>query len=109
MSLQTWPTAAICRQSPSRGRSALITALARAWRWPRVLDDGVYTTISDIAEAERINRSYVSRVLRLTLLAPDIVERIVDGRNLPGLSELLTPFPIGWEQQRLVLLCAYHA
>ena len=64
----------------------------------------MYASVSDIAEAERINRSYVSRVLRLTLLAPDIIERIVDGRNLPGLSELLTPFPIEWEQQRSVLL-----
>ena len=74
-----------------------------------MLDDGVYASVSDIAEAERINRSYVSRVLRLTLLAPDIIERIVDGRNLPGLSELLTPFPIEWEQQRLVLLRAHPA
>jgi hypothetical protein len=82
----------------------LLKALARAWRWQKLLDDGVYPSISDIAEAERINRSYVSRVLRLTLLAPDIIERIVDGRNLPGLSELLTPFLIEWEQQRSVLL-----
>jgi hypothetical protein len=78
----------------------LVKALARAWRWQRMFDEDVYTSVSDIAEAERINRSYISRVLRLTLLAPDIIERIVDGRNLPGLSELLTPFPIEWEQQR---------
>jgi hypothetical protein len=52
---------------------ALIKALAWAWRWYRMLDDGVYASVSDIAEAERINRSYVSRVLRLTLLAPDRV------------------------------------
>jgi hypothetical protein len=87
----------------------LVKALLRARRWQRMLDEGVYTSVSDIAEAERINRSYVSRVLRLTLLAPDIIERIADGRNLPGLSELLTPFPIEWEQQRSVLLCAYPA
>jgi hypothetical protein len=87
----------------------LIKALARAWGWQRMLDEGVYATVSDIAKAERINRSYVSRVLRLTLLAPDIIERIMDGRNLPGLSELLTPFPIEWEQQRSVLLCPHPA
>jgi hypothetical protein len=87
----------------------LVKALARAWRWQRMLDEGVYGSVSDIAEAELINRSYVSRVLRLTLLAPDIIERIVDGRNLPGVSELLTPFPIEWEQQRSVLLCAHPA
>jgi hypothetical protein len=90
-------------------RRPLVKALARAWRWQRMLDEGVYGSVSDIAEAERINRSYVSRVLRLTLLAPDIIERIVDGRNLPGVSELLTPFPIEWEQQRSVLLCAHPA
>jgi hypothetical protein len=82
---------------------ALVKALTRAWRWQRMLDEGVCTTVRDIAEAERINRSYVSRVLRLTLVAPDIIERIVDGRNLQGLSELLTPFPIEWEQQRSFL------
>ena len=100
---------AIVPSSKPRPDGTLVKALARAWRWQRMLDDGVYGSVSDIAEAERINRSYVSRVLRLTLLAPDIIERIVDRRNLPGLSELLTAFPIEWEQQRLVLLCAHPA
>jgi hypothetical protein len=50
----------------------LVKALARAWRWQRVLDDGVYSSVSDIGDAENISKSYVSRILRLTLLAPDI-------------------------------------
>jgi hypothetical protein len=79
---------------------ALVKALARAWRWQKLLDDGVYTSVTEMAEAEGINRSYVSRVLRLTLLAPDIVERILDGRDPPGLIELLRPLPIEWEKQR---------
>ena len=86
----------IAPTSKPRPDGTLVKALASAWRWQRILDDGVYASVSDIAEAERINRSYVSRVLRLTLLAPDIIERIVDRRNLPGLSELLTAFPIEW-------------
>jgi hypothetical protein len=94
-------------RSKAQPDGTLVKALVRAWRWQRMLDNGVYASVSDIAEAERINRSYVSRVLRLTLVAPDIIERIVDGRNLSGLSELLTPFPIEWEQQRSVLLCAH--
>lgn len=65
-----------------------------------MLDEGVYTSVSDIAEAEQINRSYVSRILRLTLLAPDIVERILDGRDPPGLAELVK-LPIAWHEQRL--------
>jgi hypothetical protein len=52
-------------------------ALARAWRWQRMLDEGVYATVSDIGEAENISKSYVSRMLRLALLAPDIVEEIL--------------------------------
>ena len=78
----------------------LVRALARAWRWQRLLDQGVYNSVSEIADAEAINRSYVSRVLRLTLLAPDVVEHIVNGRDQPGLTELLGPLPIEWEKQR---------
>ena len=89
-----------------RGASAadttLVKALARAFRWRRMLETGRYSTINELAAAEKINSSYVSRLLRLTLLAPDIVEAILDGRQpvemtLPGLME---PFPVEWERQR---------
>jgi len=59
----------------------LVKALARAWRWQRLLDDGGYNSVSDIGDAENISRSYVSRILRLALLAPDIVEAILAGRT----------------------------
>ncbi len=70
----------------------LIKALARAFRWRRMLEGGEFATVQELAAAEKINASYVSRVLRLTLLAPDIVEAILDGRQagemtLPGLME----------------------
>jgi hypothetical protein len=58
-------------------------------------------TVEELAAAEKINSSYVSRVLRLTLLAPDIVEAILDGRQPAKmtLAELMKPFPVSWNQQ----------
>ena len=85
---------------PPRIDNTLIKALARAHRWQRLLEGGEYATLAEMADAERISRSYVSRVLRLTLLAPDIVERILDGRPTAGLPQLLKPFPVEWEWQR---------
>jgi hypothetical protein len=78
----------------------LVKALARAWRWQKLLDDGVYGSVIEIAKSEKLNQSYVSRILRLTLLAPEIVERVLDGRPTAGLAELMKPFPVGWEKQR---------
>ena len=80
----------------------LIKAVARAFRWRRMLETGRYGTIDEIAAAEKINDSYVSRVLRLTLLAPDIVEAILDGRQAEGMTlpGLLKGVPVEWEGQR---------
>jgi hypothetical protein len=78
----------------------LVKALARAWRWQRMLDEGRFASVRELGEAERVSLSYVSRILRLTLLAPDIVERILDGCPAPQLAELMQPFPAEWEKQR---------
>jgi hypothetical protein len=67
---------------PTRADPALVKALARAFRYQRLLDDGRYASISEIAAAERIERGYLGSLLRLTLLAPDIVEAVLDGRRL---------------------------
>lgn len=77
-------------------------ALARAHRWRRMLESGEFATVQDLANAEKINSSYLARVLRLTLLAPDIVEEILDGRQPAGLQleDLLAPFPVEWERQK---------
>jgi hypothetical protein len=88
---------------PPKIDGALVKALARAHRWRRLLEDGQFGTLADLADAERISRSYVCRVLRLTLLAPDIVERILDGRPTAGLAQFLKPFPVEWDRQRDVL------
>src|SRR5205807_8468 len=68
----------------SRGDPTLVKALARAFRWKRLLENGTYASISEMAAAEKIDRGYAGRVLLLTLLAPDTVEAILDGR-LPDL------------------------
>ncbi|MBA3518635.1 MAG: hypothetical protein H0T75_13570 [Rhizobiales bacterium] len=81
--------------------STLVKALARAFRWRRLLEDGAYASCEELAAAERINASYVSRVLRLTLLAPEIVEAVLDGRQALKLTtaQLFRPFPVEWERQ----------
>ena len=61
--------------------SAMVKALARAFRWKRMLDDGRYASISEIADTEKIDRGYVGSILRLTLRAPDIIEAILNGRQ----------------------------
>jgi hypothetical protein len=80
----------------------MVKAIARAHRWKRLLETGRFASIADLAEAEKINPSYLSRVLRLTLLAPDITEAILDGRQPPALQldALLKPFPVEWDAQR---------
>jgi hypothetical protein len=94
---------AVVPTSKPQPNGTLAKALARAHRWRRLLEEGQFGTLAELADAERISRSYVCRVLRLTLLAPDIVERILDGRPTAGLAQLLKPFPVGWEQQRCAL------
>ena len=85
----------------SRQDITLIKAVARAFRWRRMLESGRFSTINELAAAEKINSSYVSRVLRLTLLAPDIVEAILDGRQPEGMTlpALMEPFPMEWNRQ----------
>lgn len=82
----------------------LIKAVARAYRWRQILEDGEMGTIAELAEHEKISPSYLTRVMRLTLLAPDIVEAILDG-NPPsvGMSELLDPMTPIWAEQRVEL------
>ena len=89
---------------PTRPRidNTLVKALARAFRWKRMLESGEFATIAELAEREGIAKPYLSRVLRMTLLAPNLVEAILDGKQDPEvtLALLLDPFPEEWEQQR---------
>ena len=83
--------------------STLVKALARAHRWQRMLEEGRYASIREMAAAEKLYRGYLGRVLQLTLLAPDIVEAILDGWAEKGLPALMKPFPLEWGMQRALL------
>ena len=81
--------------------SALVRALARAHLWQRMLESGECSSITELAAAEKINRSYICRVLRLTLLAPEIIEAIMDGRQPEEvtLPALMKGSPAEWQAQ----------
>jgi hypothetical protein len=83
---------------------ALVKALARAFRYQRMLDEGVYSSVTEMALAEKIDRGYLGRLLQLTLLAPDLVEDILEGRQIPGLGlpRLFSCASAGWHRQRSV-------
>lgn len=93
--------ASTTNRGPSAADTTLVKAVARAFRWRRMLESGRFATIDELAKAEKINSSYVSRVLRLTLLAPDIVEAILDERRPEGIAlpRLMEPFPVEWVKQ----------
>ena len=81
----------------------MVRMIVRAFRWRRQLEDGAYARLSDIAATEKVTVSFISRVLRLTLLAPEIIEAIFVGTQPRSLQmvRLFKPFPIEWEQQRV--------
>ena len=90
-------------------QSALVRALANAHRWLKMLDSGDYATVGELAAALELSPSHLSRLLRQTLLAPAIVEAILDGRHPMGLTlrKLKEPLPAEWEAQRKALLPSY--
>lgn len=81
--------------------NTLVKALARAFRWKRMLESGEFDTIAELAEREGIAPSYTTRVLRLTLFAPGIAETILDGQKAKdiALARLMKPFPAIWTRQ----------
>src|SRR3979490_3023905 len=93
--------------APPRARidNTMVKALARAFRWRRMLETGAVATVREIAAKEKINESYVGRVLRLTLLAPEIVEAILGGRQPAQMTVavLMRPFPVGWQEQQAAI------
>ena len=89
--------------SPPRARidSTLIKALARAHWWKKMLDDGRYGTVTELAAGEKLDREYLGKILMLTLLAPDVVEAIMDGRQPAelGVHVLREGFSVDWRAQ----------
>ncbi len=96
------PNGEIAGPTRTRANPALVKTLARAFRWQRMLNDGRYASVSEIAAAEQIERGYLGRVLRLTLLAPDIIEAVLNGKQDPELNlpNLLDGMPLLWSEQR---------
>lgn len=82
--------------------STLVKALARAFRWKRMLESGEFATIAELAEREGIATSYMTRILRLTQLEPGIIEAVLDGRQNDAvtLARLMDPFPMSWIEQK---------
>lgn len=86
---------------PRRADNSLVKALARAFRWKRMLESGEFSSISELAEKEGIAFTYMARLMRLSLLSPDIVGAIMEGRQPAGISlaNLIDPFPLNWREQ----------
>ncbi|RWC03490.1 hypothetical protein [Mesorhizobium sp.] len=89
---------------PSRPRidNTLLRAVVQAFRWKQQLESGQFATISELAEGETLDGSFVSHMLRLTLLAPDLIEAILD-RKQPRTMELqplMRGLTVDWERQR---------
>ena len=92
--------------------NTLVKALARAFRWQKMLEGGAFPTIAELAAYEGIAAPYLSRTMRLAQLAPDIVEAILDGCQPADLTleALRKPLPSEWARQRshLAALCRHH-
>jgi hypothetical protein len=89
----------------TRMDNALLKALAKAYRWRRMIEDGEYASITDLAKAENVNQSYACRILRLTLLAPRIIAEILDGQTASDLmlKRIMRPLPARWDEQMTAL------
>jgi hypothetical protein len=87
-----------------RPNETLMRALARAHRWKRMREQEIYRSAGEIADAEKFGRSFVNRLLRLTLLAPDIQEAILEKRQPKGmqLEVLMRTMAIDWKEQRAI-------
>ena len=86
---------------PPRIDNTIVKALVRAHRWRNMLEADRFSSVRELAKAEKINESYLCRVLRLTLLSPELTEAILNGRQPDGLdlARLLKSLPVEWDKQ----------
>lgn len=89
---------------PPRVDNTLVKALARAHRWRNMLESNLFASVRELAKAEKINESYLCRVLRLTLLSPTLTEAILNGLQPEelDLAQLLKSIPIEWHEQEAI-------
>lgn len=97
------PTEPVQKYEEVNEQEPLLNAITRAFRWHKRIEQGKYSSMREIAEKESLSESYVCRIYRLTLLAPDIVDAILSGKQPKtlNLTECLKPFPLEWEAQRI--------
>ena len=88
--------------SPAEVQTAIVQALCRAFSWAQAIESGEFHSVADLARSLAVDNSYVVRILKLTTLAPEITEAILNGEEPTGLSlaKLTRTFPMDWEQQR---------
>jgi hypothetical protein len=100
------PQREVINSPRQRVDSTLVKAIARAYRWQAMLEEGAYSSAEDIAFAEKISASYINRLLQLTLLSPALVEIVLDGRQLATMTtrDLFQPLPELWDAQQHTLL-----
>ena len=81
--------------------NTLVKALARAFRWKGMLESGEFASISELAEKEGIAFTYMARLMRLSLLSPELVDAVMDGHQPANitLANLMDPFPADWKVQ----------
>jgi hypothetical protein len=97
------PIRASVDAAETRGDPALVKALARAFRWRQMLEEGWYASIRELASAEGVDRTYVGRILNLTVLTPDIVERVLDGRGpIVTTPQIFSTITADWQMQRAI-------
>ncbi len=89
-------------ESPAEVQTAIVQALGRAFCWAQAIESGEFQSVADLARSLDVDNSYVVRILKLTTLAPDIIEAILNGEEPTGLSlaKMTRTFPMDWEQQR---------
>jgi hypothetical protein len=81
---------------------SIVKALAKAYRWRDLIEDGEYSSVTELAKAKNVNQSYACRLFKLTLLAPGIIEEALNGLLPPqlGLNDLVKPLPLIWAEQQ---------
>lgn len=91
------------RPQSSKPRASILKAIAQAFRWKEMIDKGEISSMKELATQHRVNESYAARIFRLTLLAPDIIEALLNGTQPQKLTlnDLLKPIPYDWNEQRV--------